>query len=98
MNLINPHFKVDGNDCYTLCFDGFEGIGNIDEDGDEFFYCVECEPLTNGWYSWNKIKYHYYWTFDIIYEDDAFEADLSDDEMEFVMQYMLEKINEYKGE
>ena len=100
MNLVNPYFKTDnypnGDACYTLCFDGFEGVGNIDEDGDEFFYCVECEPLRSGWYNWKRVKYGYYWIFDKVYEDDHFEANIDDDEKEFVIQYMLERIESNK--
>ena len=55
------------------------------------------------WYRTGKIKNEeiifsycdYYWIFDKVYDDDHFEADLNDEENEYVRQYMLEEIKQF---
>lgn len=94
LKMVNPCFEstefTDGGRMYKLIFDGWDGIGNVDEDGDEFFYEVTCEDVV-----WNRADaraYGYSWFFDKVYENDCTGADFSNTEIEIVINAMLEAI------
>lgn len=92
LELVNPDFMNQSNhdygiEEYTLVFDGFDGIGNIDEDGDEFYYyCSYWRDFSMG-DDWNFIA-------ERIYEDDHTPAYFTKVEADFVKQYMIEKVKE----
>ena len=96
--MVNPCFQIsnftDGGKLYTLVFDGWEGIGNVDDDGDEFYYEItaddQCYPYCHA------LAYGYSWFFDKVFEDEAVEADFSDTEVEIVVNAMMEMIRENK--
>lgn len=92
--ILNPHFEAetfkDGTHWYSLVFDGFDGIENVDDDGDEFYYEVTCEDVV--WNHADAFANGYSWFFDKIYEDDSTKAEFSDSEVEAIIHTMLEAI------
>lgn len=96
LKMVNPHFQTDyfmnGSKMHRLVFDGWDGIGNIDEDGDEFWYEVTAEP--EAWNRADAYAYGYSWFFDKVYEDDSIKADFSNTEIEIVIREMMEMIRQ----
>ena len=94
LKMVNPCFEstefTDGGRMYKLIFDGWDGIGNVDEDGDEFWYEVICEDRVYNYA--HAFANGYSWFFDKVYEDDATGADFSNMEIEIVIKAMLEAI------
>ena len=87
MNQSNPNYGIEE---YTLVFDGFEGIGNVDEDGDEFYYyCSYWRDLSLS-DGWNFIAHR-------VYEDDNTPAYFTKVGRDFVVQYMNDRIMELNG-
>lgn len=96
MEMINPFFDashfIDGGRMYTLCFDGWDGDGNVDEDGNKFWYQVTADDTLHN--SASYIAYGFSWYFDKCYEDEYIRADFTDTEIEFVVNFMMELIDE----
>lgn len=96
LKMVNPHFEVvsyhDESNMYRLTFDGWDGIGNVDEDGDgdEFFYDVTCEDRVYDYA--HAFAYGYSWFFNKVYDDDYTDADFSDTEIEIIIHTILEAI------
>lgn len=92
IKMINPvilNQSEPGYDHYTLVFSGFEGIGNIDEDGDEFYYycCMYRDAVIGIWEFYA----------DKMYEDDHVEADFTASQMQYIKEYMHKQIALYDG-
>lgn len=76
---------------YRLWFEGWNGIGNIDGNGEKYFYLIECDDV-----NWNCANVHahgYSWFFSKINSDGAeMNADFSNTEIEIIIHTMLEAI------
>ena len=97
LKMINPEFHVrkytDGGHYYRLWFEGWDGIGNVDEHGNKFFYHVDCDDVL-----WNSAHAHahgYSWYFSIMHDDGTeTDADLSNTEIEIIIREMMKMIKE----
>lgn len=77
-------------DEFTLVFDGFEGLGNVDDDGDEFYYyCSYWRDRSLG-DEWN-------FSAERMYENDHTLAWFTKMEADYVKAWMRKEIEEEWG-
>lgn len=78
-------------DDFALIFQGFEGVGNVDEDGDIFYYdCHLWRDRTSGnHWKFHAVKIYESWT--------VVEAGFSKEEEWFVEHKLMEIVKEEVG-
>lgn len=95
LKMINPGLVNESSiayriDEYKLFFDGFEGLGNVDDDGDEFYYLCSY---------WRDLSLSNEWNFiaERIYEDDHTLAWFTKAEADYVKSWMRKEIENEWG-